>query len=51
MFKGDLIIEKCAKKAVILIGQTKVGKSTSFNYMIGKKLKPVEINDGLDTIY
>ena len=39
MFGGDLKVEQLSNKAIILMGKSRIGKSTLFNYMIGKELK------------
>lgn len=35
MYAGDLAISKSHRKAILIIGDTRVGKSTLFNYIMG----------------
>jgi putative ribosome biogenesis GTPase RsgA len=34
LFKGDIEIKKLKEKAIILMGNTRVGKSTLFNHLL-----------------
>lgn len=34
MFAGDLAIKKLGNKAIIIVGETRVGKSTLFNHLL-----------------
>lgn len=36
--RGDRSIEKAFKKAVMLVGLTRAGKSTTFNWLLGKQM-------------
>jgi GTP-binding protein EngB required for normal cell division len=38
MFSAHLAIKKMNKKAIILVGDTKVGKSTLFYYLLKKEM-------------
>ena len=42
MFAGDLKTKNIKQKSIFLVGESRVGKSTLFNYMLGHKLKGKE---------
>ena len=39
MFAGDLQIAKCKDKGILILGDTRVGKSTLLNYLTNKPPK------------
>ena len=39
MFAGDLKTKNIKQKSIFLVGQSRVGKSTLFNYLLGNRLK------------
>lgn len=41
MFAGDMAIENVKKKSILIVGDSRIGKSTLFNYMSGINLKGV----------
>lgn len=43
MFAGDLQIAKCKDKGILILGDTRVGKSTLLNYLTNKPLKGKQI--------
>ena len=51
MLAGELEIRKIGKKAILIVGDTRVGKSTLFNLLLKIPLVGVEIEDGVDVIY
>ena len=48
MLTGDHHIRTLGQKAIILVGETKVGKSTLFNYLQNKQLRAVSCQTGDD---
>lgn len=51
MLAGEIQIRKIKKKAILIVGDTRVGKSTLFNHLLKIPLKGVQIDEGLDVIY
>lgn len=45
MFAGDLGIKKTKSKVIMIVGDTRVGKSTLFNYIVGVPLIGVQTED------
>lgn len=41
MFAGDMVIENAKKKSILIVGNSRIGKSTLFNYLSGVSLKGV----------
>lgn len=46
MFAGDLAICKVSKKAILIVGDTRIGKSTLYNYLMRVPMIGYEIEDG-----
>ena len=38
MFAGDMAIENIKKKSILIVGDSRIGKSTLFNYLSGVNL-------------
>lgn len=38
MFAGDMAIENVKKKSILIVGDSRIGKSTLFNYLSGVNL-------------
>lgn len=51
MFAGDLAIRKVSKKAILIVGDTRVGKSTLFNFLMRVPIIGFEVEDGSDVVY
>ncbi len=51
MFAVDLAIKNLLKKIIAIIGDTRIGKSTLFNYILKIRLIGIEIQEGIDTVY
>lgn len=41
MFAGDMAIENVKKKSILIVGNSRIGKSTLYNYLSGVTLKGV----------
>lgn len=42
MFEGDECVEQIKSKSIFMVGESRVGKSTLFNYFMGLQLKVVK---------
>jgi putative ribosome biogenesis GTPase RsgA len=42
LFKGDLLLKNLKKKAIILMGNTRIGKSTLYNHFLNIPMKGVQ---------
>lgn len=42
MFAGDKSIKETQKKSIFIVGNTRIGKSTFFNYVSGMALRGVK---------
>lgn len=47
--QGDRLIKKAKKKAVVLVGKTRGGKSCTFNWIKGNPM--IGVSDGSTTYY
>jgi predicted GTPase len=44
MFAGDLAIQEVKKKGILIVGDTRTGKSTLFNHLLKVPMEGVKIN-------
>ena len=51
MLAGDECIRQLGNKCIFLVGESRVGKSTLFNYLLGMKLQAVESEETGEDIY
>ena len=49
MFAGDLAIKKLHKRAIAIIGDSRIGKSTLFNYIL--KIQLIVVKDKFRVVY